>query len=130
MQISEAEAAELDLAAEALRELAESRIDFAALAQASNGITAALFALPPGVDIDVPPDTIARFATTASERLLLALGAPEAIEAIARAVAEVNGRRARFPDWLQPSANANLALVEDKRVEARASIARLREQLA
>ncbi len=130
LQVAEAEAAELDLAAEALRELAESRIDFAALAQASNGITAALFALPPGVDIDIPPDTIARFATTANERLLLALGAPEAIEAIARAVAEVNGRRARFPDWLQPSANANLALVEDKRTEAQASIARLREQLA
>ena len=130
LQVAEAEAAELDLAAEALRELAESRIDFAALAQASNGITAALFALPPGVDIDIPPDTIARFATTANERLLLALGAPEAIEAIARAVAEVNGRRARFPDWLQPSANANLALVEDKRAEAQASIARLREQLA
>ena len=130
LQIAEAEAAELELAATALREMAESRIDFTALAQASNGITAALFALPPGVDIDVPPDTIARFATTASERLLLALGAPEAIEAIARAVSEVNGRRAHFPDWLQPSAKANLALVEDKRAEAQAMIARLRQQLA
>ncbi len=130
LQVAEAEAAELDLAAEALRELAESRIDFAALAQASNGITAALFALPPRVDIDVPPDTLARFATTANERLLLALGAPEAIEAIAGAVTEVNGRRARFPDWLQPSAKANLALVEDKRTEAQASIARLRKQMA
>jgi len=45
-----------------------------------------------------------------NERLLLAIGAPEAIEAISRAVAEVNGRRARFPDWLQPSAAANLSL--------------------
>ncbi len=97
LQVAEAEAAELELAAAALREMADSRIDFAALAQATNGVTAALFALPPGVEIDLPPDTIARFATTASERLLLAIGAPEAIEAIGRAVAEVNGRRARFP---------------------------------
>jgi len=130
LQIAEAEAMELELAATALREMSESRIDFAALAQASNGITAALFALPPGVDIDIPSDTIARFAATAHEHLLLALGAPEAIEAIARAVAEVNGRRARFPDWLQPSAKANLVRVEDKRAEAQTTIDQLRRQLA
>jgi V/A-type H+-transporting ATPase subunit I len=129
LQAAEAEAAELELAASALREMADSRIDFAALAQASNGITAALFALPPGVDIELPTDTIARFATLANERLLLALGPPAAIEAISRAVTEVNGRRARFPDWLQPSAKANLSLVEGKRAETMATVADLRRQL-
>lgn len=129
LQTAEAEAAELELAASALRELAESRIDFAGLAQASNGITAALFALPLGVDIDLPPDTIARFAELSNERLLLALGAPAAIEAISRSVAEVNGRRARFPDWLQPSTEANLALVEARRSETLATVAEYRRQL-
>jgi len=129
LQAAEAEAAELELAASALREMADSRIDFAALARASNGITAALFALPPGVDIDLPADTIARFAALAGERLLLTLGPPAAIEAIARAVAEVNGRRARFPDWLQPSATANLSLVESRRAAILATVSDLRRQL-
>lgn len=130
LQAAEAEAAELELAAAALREMAESRVDFAALARADHGVTAALFALPMGVEIDLPQDAITRFATVGNERLLLAIGAPEAIEALARAVAEVNGRRARFPDWLQPSATANLSLVAEKRAAKQATIAQLRQELA
>ena len=130
LQQVEAEAAELDLAAAALREMAESRIDFSALARANHGVTAALFALPQGVEIDVPEDTITRFAALATERLLLAIGPPEAIERIGRSVAEVNGRRARFPDWLQPSAAANLSLVAARRAERQGEIDRLRAELA
>ena len=129
LQQAESEAAELELAAAALREMADSRIDFAALARADHGVTAALFALPLGVEVDVPDDTITRFAALASERLLLAIGPPEAIETIGRAVAEVNGRRARFPDWLQPSAEANLSMVAERRAQARAMIARLRGEV-
>jgi V/A-type H+-transporting ATPase subunit I len=130
LQAAEADAAELELAAAALREMADSKIDFAALARADHGVTAALFALPLGVEIELPEDTITRFAAVAGERLLLAIGAPENIEAIGRAVAEVNGRRARFPDWLQPSAAANLALIADKLAGARRAIDALRAELA
>jgi V/A-type H+-transporting ATPase subunit I len=130
VQAAEAEVGELELAAAALREMADSRIDFAALARADHGVTAALFALPLGVEIDLPEDTITRFAALARERLLLAIGAPEDIEAIGRAVAEANGRRARFPDWLQPSAAANLTLVAERLAEGRQAIARLRAELA
>jgi V/A-type H+-transporting ATPase subunit I len=130
LQAAEANAAELDLTAAALREMAASRIDFAALAQAQHGVSAALFALPPDADIAFPPDTIVRSAAVQNERLLLALGAPEAIEAMARTVAEVNGRRARFPDWLQPSAAANLARVDEKRAQVRAAAAALRDAIA
>jgi hypothetical protein len=112
LQQAEAEAAELELAATALREMADSRIDFSALARADHGVTAALFALPLGVDIDLPEDTITRFAALATEQLLLVIGPPEAVERIGRSVAEVNGRRARFPDWLQPSAAATLMVAE------------------
>jgi V/A-type H+-transporting ATPase subunit I len=129
LQAADAEVAELELAAAALRELADSRIDFAALARADHGVTAALFALPQGVEIDLPEDTITRFAAVANERLLLAIGAPEHVEAIGRAVAEVNGRRARFPDWLQPSAAANLSLVAEKLAEKKRASAALRSEL-
>jgi V/A-type H+-transporting ATPase subunit I len=130
LQAAEAEATELELAAAALREMADSRVDFAALARADHGVTAALFALPLGVEIDLPENTITRFAAVAGERLLLAIGAPDDIEAIGRAAAEVNGRRARFPDWLQPSASANLTLVAGKLAEIRKAIGELRAELA
>ncbi len=129
LQRCEARLAELELAAAALRELAASRIDFAALAQASNGVTASLFALPAGVDVEVPDDVLLRAADVPNERLLLAVGPPESIEALARAVAEANGRRARFPDWLQPTAEANLARVAQLRAQEAAAAAALRARI-
>ncbi|GAB4467874.1 MAG: hypothetical protein OHK0044_08900 [Burkholderiaceae bacterium] len=137
LQRCEARLAELALAEAALRELAHSRIDFAALAQARNGVVAGLFALPAGVDIDVPEDVLVRAADVPplehdagqAERLLLAIGPPESIEAMARAVAEANGRRARFPDWLAPTAEANLARVADLRAQETASAAALRAKI-
>ncbi|HQR21600.1 MAG TPA: hypothetical protein PLE54_16690 [Burkholderiaceae bacterium] len=129
LQAASARVAELDLAADALRQMADSRVDFAALAQAEMGIGAALYALPPGAEVDLPPDAITRFAEVGNERLLLAIAAPETLEALSRSVAEANGRQARFPDWLQPSAEANLALIATKRAEAQAVVDRLRGEL-
>ena len=137
LQRCEARLAELALAEAALRELANSRIDFAALAQAKNGVVASLFALPAGVEVEIPDDVLVRAAdvpplrqgSAQAERLLLAVGPPESIEAMARAVAEANGRRARFPDWLQPTAEANLAQVEQLRAQEAAAAARLRERI-
>ncbi|MDL1861796.1 hypothetical protein FBR04_12310 [Betaproteobacteria bacterium PRO7] len=129
LQRCEARLAELALAEAALRELADSRIDFAALAQAKNGVVASLFALPAGVDIEVPDDVLMRAADVQAERLLLAVGPPESIEAMARAVAEANGRRARFPDWLQPTAEANLARVAERRAQEAATAAALRARI-
>jgi V/A-type H+-transporting ATPase subunit I len=129
LQRCEARLAELALAEAALRELADSRIDFAALAQAKNGVVASLFALPAGVEVEVPDDVLVRSADVAAERLLLAVGPPESIEALARAVAEANGRRARFPDWLQPTAEANLARVEQLRAQEAQTAAELRARI-
>ncbi|HTN48010.1 MAG TPA: hypothetical protein VMK32_01115 [Burkholderiaceae bacterium] len=129
LQAASAQVAELDLAADALRQMADSRVDFSALAQAEMGIGAALYALPLGAEVDLPLDAITRSAVVGNERLLLAIGAPETLEALSRAVAEVKGRQARFPDWLQPSTEANLALVAEKRVEAQAVVDQLRNEL-
>ncbi len=129
LQRCEARLAELALAEAALRELAASRIDFAALAQARNGVIASLFALPAGVDIEVPEDVLMRAADVPPERLLLVVGPPESIEAMARAVAEANGRRARFPDWLQPTAAANLARVRQRRAQEGATAGKLRARI-
>ena len=129
LQAAVAHRAELDLAAAALREMADSRVDFSAVAQAELGIRAALFALPPGAEVELPREAITRTATVDNERLLLAIGAPEEIDALTRAVIEANGRQARFPDWLQPSASANLSLVAEKRAETQRTIDEVRGEL-
>jgi len=129
VQATETQLAELALAESALRELAASPIDFSLLGQARNGVAAALFALPKGGDVAVPEDLLLRRADVANETLLLALGPPESIETLSAAVIEANGRRARFPDWLAPSAQANLELIAERRAQLQTELAQEREQL-
>lgn len=129
LQRLEARDRELVLAETALRELADSRIDFSQLARVNQGVAAALFALPAAAEVALPPDVLARTATVDTETLLLAVGPTESIERLARAVAEANGRRARFPGWLQPSARANLDLLARRRTALARRIAGQRAQL-
>jgi V/A-type H+-transporting ATPase subunit I len=129
VQVAEAQQAELGLAESALAELAGSNIDFSLLGQARNGVSAALFALPRGVDVPVPEDLLVRTVDLVNERLLLAVGPAESIETMGRAVTEANGRRARFPDWLAPSAKANLELVAEQKHKLQAELAVQRAKL-
>lgn len=130
LQRAEAADGELQLAQSALRELATSPIDFSQLARAEHGVVASLFAVPAAATLDLPDDLLWREAPVGSERLLLAVGPEPAIERMAQAVAAANGRRARFPDWLQPTAQANLALIEERRAALATGISALRAQLA
>jgi V/A-type H+-transporting ATPase subunit I len=115
IQARESQIAEVTLAGRVLAELAGSPIDFSLLGRASNGVTAALFALPVGAETPVPEDLLLRTVDLAAERLMLAVGPAESIETLGRAVSEANGRRARFPDWLAPSAQANLELIDERK---------------
>jgi len=137
-QQGESTRADLVLADRALAALADSSIDFSLLAPSQNGhpvgVTTALFALPVDAGVAVPDDVLTRQATVGSETLMLAVGPPAAIDAMARGVVEANGRRARFPDWLQPSAQASRAqiaqrqaLLETRASELTAELARLAE---
>ena len=130
LQRAEAQQRELRLTADALRAMADARIDFSQLAQASHGVVASVFALPPRAALATPQDVLTREAVLPSERLVLAIGPVASIESMARAAAEVNGRRARFPDWLQPTAEANLALVAQRSAQVEALIAQHRAHLA
>ncbi|MGZ8254069.1 MAG: hypothetical protein ACXWVT_04405, partial [Burkholderiaceae bacterium] len=110
-QAIEVRISELALTEHALRELADSTVDFQALAQAKHGVVAALLAVPNDAEIELPVNALTRIAVLPNERLVLAIGAPPVVESAARAAVEAGGRRARFPDWLQPTAHANIALV-------------------
>jgi len=129
VQSAESQLAELVLARRVLAELAGSPIDFSLLGKAEHGVAAALFALPVGVDTPVPEDLLLRTVDLATERLLLAVGPAESIETLGRAVSEANGRRARFPDWLAPSAQANLQLIDERQKELQDNLARQRQAL-
>ncbi len=129
IQATETQLAELSVAERALHELADSPIDFSLLGQARNGVAAALFAVAKGSDVAVPEDLLVRSADVADETLLLALGPPASIETLAAAVIEANGRRARFPDWLAPSAQANLQQIGERRTRLRDELERHRTEL-
>jgi V/A-type H+/Na+-transporting ATPase subunit I len=130
LQRAEAQLRELRLTEDALRAMTEARIDFSQLAQASHGVIASVFALPPRAVLATPQDVLTREALLPSERLVLAIGPTASIEAMARAATEVNGRRARFPDWLQPTADANLALVAQRITQLDAVISERRARIA
>ena len=129
LQAAQADAGELELAALAMREFADSAIDFSQLAAADHGVVAGLFAVPRDATLEVPSDCLARSAEVGAERLLLAVGTPESIEALARSAAEGNGRRARLPDGLAPTADANLALLQARLDACAARIESLRAAL-
>jgi V/A-type H+-transporting ATPase subunit I len=129
IQARESQLAELTLAGRVLAELAGSPIDFSLLGKASNGVTAALFAMPVGAETPVPEDLLLRTVDLAAERLMLAVGPVESIETLGRAVSEANGRRARFPDWLAPSAQANLELIDERRQGLQDEIRQQRQAL-
>jgi V/A-type H+/Na+-transporting ATPase subunit I len=128
-QTIEARLSELILTEHALRELANSTVDFQALAQAKHGVVAALLAVPNDAEIELPVNALTRVAILPNERLVLAIGAPAVVESAARAAIEAGGRRAHFPDWLQPTAEANIALVAAKIAEERAALGPAKEEL-
>lgn len=130
LQLAQSRAGELELACQAMREFADSAIDFSQLAAANHGVVAGLFAVPGDRAPEVPADCLVRVAEVGAERLLLAVGAPESIDALARSVAEFNGRRASFPDGLAPTPEANLALLQVPLEEAAAEVEAQRAVLA
>ena len=132
LQQIEATRADLVLADRALVALADSAIDFSLLNRGAGavGVQPALFALPAEAEVPVPDDVLTRFAPVGDETLLLAVGPPPAIDALAASVAEANGRRARFPDWLQPSAQASRAQIAERNATMDLRADDLRAQLA
>jgi|GEM_PF-223378 len=113
LQSNAASRSDLELADRALAALADGHLDFELLAQSQRsgavGVSAALFALPADAALALPDEVLTRQANVGAETLLIAVGAPAAIDSLARAVIEANGRQARFPDWLQPTAQASRA---------------------
>jgi V/A-type H+-transporting ATPase subunit I len=134
LQHGESARGDLVLADRALAALADSSLDFALLAQSQHGaavgVTAALFALPAEASVPVPDDVLTRQAMVGADTLLLAVGPPAAIDAMARSVVDANGRRARFPDWLQPSAHASRAQIAERHAALSARAQELQAQLA
>jgi len=130
LQRAESQQRELRLTEDALHAMIEARIDFSRLARASHGVIASVFALPARAALATPQDVLTREALLPNERLVLAIGPAASIEAMARAATEVNGRRARFPDWLQPTAEANLAQVAQRNAKLDEVIAERRTRIA
>ena len=115
LQEAETALAELDTIARLMERLRGAPLDFSKLGAPGAGVRAGVFVYPKGARLPLPSSILLHPVEVGEDTYLLAVGAPEAVESLAQEVAAVNGRRVRVPEWLQPSVEANLALIADQR---------------
>jgi V/A-type H+-transporting ATPase subunit I len=115
LQDAETEIAQLDTVARVMTEFRGAPIDFSAIGHPGGRLVACIFVYPKGARLTLPSASLLHALDLGEETFLLAVGAPETIEPLAQEVAAANGRRARVPEWLRPSAEENLALIADRR---------------
>jgi V/A-type H+-transporting ATPase subunit I len=142
LQRLETERGELRLWQRVLLALAPGVLDAAHLAEAGPWLRVRLFVLPPGVTPEqalpagaVQPDTVASSFLIDAAVHLLAVGTPEALQALAQAVTTQKGSVHEAPSWLhsdaaanQATANARLAAIEAEMQAMQASLASLHER--
>jgi V/A-type H+-transporting ATPase subunit I len=115
LQDAETEIAQLDTVARVMAEFRGAPIDFSAIGHPGGRLLACVFVYPKGARLTLPSSILLHPLDLGEETFLLAVGAPETIEPLAQEVAAANGRRARVPEWLRPSAEENVALIGDRR---------------
>ncbi len=115
LQDAETEVSQLDTVARVMAQLRGAPIDFSAIGQPGGRLLACVFVYPKGARLALPSSVLLHPLDLGEETYLLAVGAPETLEPLAQEVAAANGRRARVPEWLRPSAEENLALIAERR---------------
>lgn len=90
---------ELGLWAEVLHALRESGIDFADLRSDGPVLHKRLYAFPPGADVELPRDALARCIDTPAHRCIVTVGTEPADAAIAQQCAAQKGRAYAAPSW-------------------------------
>jgi V/A-type H+-transporting ATPase subunit I len=130
LQDAETEIAQLDTVAQVMERLRGAPIDFSAIGQPGGRVVACVFVYPKGARLSLPSSVLLHPLDTEDETFLLAVGAPESIEAFGQEVAAANGRRGRVPEWLRPSAEENLALIAERRAVRSEDAAAARADLA
>jgi V/A-type H+-transporting ATPase subunit I len=112
LQAVEARRAELLLWRDALDGLRAAPLPLDRLVADGSATTACLVALPPGAVLpEAPPRTLLRPVAVAHATLVLAVGPPAEIDAVARDAATADGRAHPVPAWLQATAAASLDVV-------------------
>ena len=129
LQDAETEISQLDTIARVMTQLRGAPIDFSAVGQPGGRLLACVFVFPKGARLALPPSALLHPLDLGEETYLLAVGAPETIELLAQEVAAANGRRARVPEWLRPSAEENLALIAARRAARARDVAAARSAL-
>jgi V/A-type H+-transporting ATPase subunit I len=135
LQDAETEIAQLDTIARVMEQFRGAPIDFSAIGAPGGRLQACVFVYPKGARLTLPSSILVHPLDVGEETFLLAVGTPETVEPLAQEVAAANGRRARVPEWLRPSADENLQLIAARRAErvkdaeaARAELGALNER--
>jgi len=125
----EAERARFDVWRRALEQMRDTRFDLSRFAAPGREAERALFLLPPGAAAAVPAGVFALPLSIGEYRALLALGLREAMAALSRQVATLQGARFDVPDWLRSSAAESAAYATERLADIERSLAGARESL-
>lgn len=114
-QVAQMQLADLALMGQTLRALRSTRLDLAQLAQARNGVTACVVALPRTSETALSPEVLFYKAQAEQgDRLLLVLGPPAAISLISQAAIDAGGHHTRLPAWISASIEEDLAQLDER----------------
>ena len=130
LQEAETALAGLDTVARLIEGLRAAPLDLSKLAAAGAGVRAEVFVYAKGTRLPLPPSLLLHPVELGEETHLLAVGAPAAVESLAREVAAANGRRVPIPGWLEPDAGASLARIAVRRAAHAEEATGLRAALA
>ncbi len=104
LQRLDSERRELDLWSEVLRAMQEASIDFSSLRSNGPVLHKGLFAFPPGANVQLPRDALARCIDTSAGHCILVVGTVQDLAAIAQQCAAEKGTAYGVPPWFDGDA--------------------------
>jgi len=131
LQAQEQTLQELEVWHQLFTRFSQSDLQFSLLRRPDNVLARRLYVFPPGVNLPLPPEVMARHFLLRDQACVLVLGPSETVEALDRQAAALKGRRSGLgiPNWLAPRAADNLPQVTRRMQEAQQSVERLRATL-
>ncbi|MBI3045755.1 MAG: ATPase [Betaproteobacteria bacterium] len=136
LQALEAERSSLRLWRQVLQEVRDGTLDFSALVAPGKAVESALFVFPEDAAPALPQAALGRRLKLGPEAALLAVGPPDALDAITRQALSAQGKRIEMPAWARGKAgeslayaSSRLAATDEQLAAARTALERLSARL-
>jgi len=131
LQALEQELQELEIWHELFTRFHDSDLQFSLMRRTDGVLARRLYVFPHEVSFPLPDEVMARHFALRDQSCVFVLGPPDVVAGLDRQAAALKGRRSglRIPGWIVARASDNLPVIEKRRQEVNAGIARLRATL-